>query len=227
MNDATEEGGTAGPPTRDLTHKKAREAGRRRRGREDSVTRELLLDAVEALLVEHGHSAVTSRKIGERAGVTHQTVFYYFKTLDDLFLALISRNAKRFQERLESALRDEHPLRALWNIARDRESGVIELQLKAMAVHNTAVRQAMSANLEIFRARAIDALTCVVGDCWPEDPYMAPALALMIESLGRYLVLDDAMAISTGHDHALRVIECLIEGFEQNKPHSANDRRQS
>lgn len=176
-----------------------------------------MLDAVQDLLVEQGYGAVTSRKIGERAGVTHQTVFYYFGSLDDLLLALIARNAADFQERLDLALRDEHPLWALWNIARDRESGVIELQLKAMAVHNPAVRQAMSKNLETFRTKAIAALSSAIGDRWPQEAHMATALALMIESLGRYMVLDEAMTISAGHAPTIEFVERFMKEIELGK----------
>ena len=58
-----------------------------RRAREDSAeTREAILDAAEALLVEDGYPSVTSRGVAERAGLKSQLVHYHFGTMDDLLV---------------------------------------------------------------------------------------------------------------------------------------------
>ena len=42
------------------------------------------MDAAEQLLLEEGYAAVTSRRVGARAGLKPQLVHYYFRTMDDL-----------------------------------------------------------------------------------------------------------------------------------------------
>ena len=53
-----------------------------------------LLDAAEALLLEEGYAAVTSRRVAERAGVNPALLYYYFESMDGLFVALFRRGAQ-------------------------------------------------------------------------------------------------------------------------------------
>ena len=63
----------------------------RRSGSETSETRTRLLDVTEQVMLADGYAAVTSRRVAADAGVTPALVHYYFKTIDDLFLAVIRR----------------------------------------------------------------------------------------------------------------------------------------
>jgi TetR/AcrR family transcriptional repressor of nem operon len=61
-----------------------------RSGRE---TREKLLDAAEALILEQGFAATSIDQIIEKVGLTKGSFFYHFKTKNDLARALIDRYA--------------------------------------------------------------------------------------------------------------------------------------
>ena len=87
-------------------------ASTRRIGSEDSKTRSALLDAAQELMLEEGYAAVTSRRVAARADLKPQLVHYYFRTMDDLFLALFRRGAERNLDRQERALASPQPLRA-------------------------------------------------------------------------------------------------------------------
>ena len=89
----------------------------RRIGAEDSKTRLALLDAAQRLMLEQGYAAVTSRQVAARAGLKPQLVHYYFRTMDDLFLALFRRGAEQNLERQARALASPQPLRALWSFS--------------------------------------------------------------------------------------------------------------
>ena len=69
-------------------------ASARRIGAPDAKNRGVLLDAAEQLLLEEGYAAVTSRRVAERAGLKPQLVHYYFRTMEDLFLAVFRRRAE-------------------------------------------------------------------------------------------------------------------------------------
>ncbi len=92
-------------------------ASNRRIGAEDSETRAALLDATEQLMLEDGYAAVSSRRIAGRAGLKPQLVHYYFRTMDDLFLAAFRRRAEAGLERQVQAIASEQPLRALWALS--------------------------------------------------------------------------------------------------------------
>src|SRR3546814_658709 len=92
-------------------------ASERRIGSEDSETRSALLDAAQKLMLEEGYPGVTSRRVAATAGLKPQLVHYYFRTMDDLYLALFRRGASLNLERQARALASEQPLRALWEFS--------------------------------------------------------------------------------------------------------------
>ncbi len=55
-------------------------------------------------MLEEGYAAVTSRRVAAQAGLKPQLVHYYFRTMDDLFLAAYRRRADQGLERLAQAL---------------------------------------------------------------------------------------------------------------------------
>ena len=69
-------------------------ASARRIGAPDAKNRGVLLDAAEQLMLEEGYAAVTSRRVAEKAGLKPQLVHYYFRTMEDLFLAVFRRSRK-------------------------------------------------------------------------------------------------------------------------------------
>lgn len=70
-------------------------------------------------MLEEGYAAVTSRRVAAKAGLKPQLVYYYFRTMDDLFLALFRRRAALGLERQALALASPQPLWALWDLSRD------------------------------------------------------------------------------------------------------------
>ncbi len=66
----------------------------RRIGAPDAKNRGVLLDAAEKLLLAGGYAAVSSRRVAEAAGLKPQLVHYYFRTMEDLFLAVFRRMAE-------------------------------------------------------------------------------------------------------------------------------------
>ena len=95
---------------------------RRRKSNNDSATRTALLDAAEALMLEEGYAAVTSRRIAGRAGVPN-AIHYYFETMDELFIELFRRGASRSLARQEEVLASPQPLWAFWDLLLDRGNG--------------------------------------------------------------------------------------------------------
>ena len=87
----------------------APEPAPRRIGAETSGTRVRLLEAAERIMLEEGYASVTSRRVAARAGLKPQLVHYYFRTMDDLFLALFGRRAEQGLERMSRALASRWP----------------------------------------------------------------------------------------------------------------------
>ncbi len=124
----------------------------RRIGTETSKTRSALLDAAERLMLEEGYAAVTSRRVAAHAGLKPQLVHYYFRTMDDLFLAAYRRRADQGLERLVQALASPQPLWALWDLSRDPRGTALTMEFVALANHRKAIRAEIAASAERFRA---------------------------------------------------------------------------
>src|SRR5262245_59714606 len=97
----------------------------RGRGEGSASTRDALLDAAQALMLEDGYAAVTSRRVAAKAGIDAALVYYYFGTMDDLCIALFRRNAQRRAERVNAALASPQPLWALWDALREQANTVL------------------------------------------------------------------------------------------------------
>jgi len=56
-----------------------------------TATDQRLLDALDAVIAEHGPSGVTLRRVGTEAGLSHTAAAHYFKDKPGLFTAYITR----------------------------------------------------------------------------------------------------------------------------------------
>src|SRR6516165_9153895 len=95
---------------------------------DDSIARTALLDAAERLLVEEGYAAVTSRRVAAEAGVNNGLVYYYFGTMDELFIQLFRRRSERSLDRLRQTLDDPQPLWALWEFTHEARNNAITME---------------------------------------------------------------------------------------------------
>jgi AcrR family transcriptional regulator len=87
-----------------------------------------------------GYAAVTSRTLASAAGVKPALVHYYFRTMDDLFIALRRERAAKTTERYQRALTSAKPLRELWKLNCDPLYVASGFEFMALANHRKAVR---------------------------------------------------------------------------------------
>ena len=59
-------------------------------------SRELVLDAAERVMAEHGFEAATVARVVEEAGIPPSSVYHYFGSKDGILLAVMERGADRF-----------------------------------------------------------------------------------------------------------------------------------
>ena len=194
-------------------------ASPRRIGAEDSATRTALLDAALALMVEEGYAAVTSRRVAAKAGLKPQLVHYYFRTMDDLFLALVRRGAEHNLARQTRALASPQPLRALWAFATDPTVTVMSTELAALANHRKAIQAEIGAYAEQFRRLETDALAKIL-EAQGADPDELPAAAVsvLVTSVARVLALEEALGMTTGHPEMRALVERYLDRYEPSPP---------
>jgi AcrR family transcriptional regulator len=188
----------------------------RRIGAETSKTRGLLLDAAEKLMLEEGYAAVTSRRLAARAGLKPQLVHYYFRTMDDLFLALFRRRADQGLERHARAVTSEQPLWSLWDLSRDPRGTALTMEFTALANHRKAIQAELLASAERYRAGMLEGFRSVLSRYDIDQTAYPPMVcAVLMTSVSTFLVIEEAMlGMSTGHEETVAFVEDLIRRVE-------------
>ncbi len=190
----------------------------RRIGAPDAKNRAVLLDAAEQLMLEEGYAAVTSRRVAERAALKPQLVHYYFRTMDDLFLAAFRRRAEQGLEVQAMVLQAPQPLWALWRFSTDPAATAITMEFIALANHRKALKAEIALYAERFREEQRKALTTILAryDKDGRDPVKLPPLvwAVLMTSVSRVLVLEQALDMSAGHRETVEIVESYLRHIE-------------
>ena len=138
-------------------------ASARRIGAPDAKNRVVLLDAAEQLMLEEGYAAVTSRRVAEKADLKPQLVHYYFRTMDELFLAVFRRRAEQGLAAQARALESPQPLWALWRFMTDPSATRLHAGVHGVGQPPQGVAAPRSRTTrERFREEQTKALTTVL-----------------------------------------------------------------
>ena len=188
----------------------------RRLGAETSQTRAALLDATEQLMLDSGYAAVSSRRVAAVAGVRPALVHYYFRTMDDLFLAVFRRRAEQGLAHQQRALESAQPLWALWEASRAPRGAALTMEFAALANHRPAIRAEIVAAAERNRAQQVDTLAGVlarhdigVDEC---PPIVA---AVLMSSVSVLLAIEQgSLGMSTGHAETIAYVEKFLHQLE-------------
>jgi TetR/AcrR family transcriptional regulator len=170
----------------------------RRKQSDDSATRNALIDATEALLLEEGYAAVSSRKIGERAGVKPPLIHYYFATIDDLYLAVFRRSVENSLADHQSVLDSGRPLSALWEF-NDHPRSRLGNELTALANNRPAIREELVAHGDRIRKIEVTALKRHFARKGLKPEIAPEVAAMLLSSVTHQMRVERTLGISNGH----------------------------
>jgi AcrR family transcriptional regulator len=187
----------------------------RRIGAPDSKTRAQLVDAAEQLLLDEGHAAVTSRRVGAKAGLKPQLVHYYFRSMDDLFVEVFRRRAEENVARVEQALAGPVSLRTLWELNADPRGTAFSIEFVAMAKHRKAIRAEVARYAERYRAVQLRAMTsALAASDVPTDTVPPIVMLLLMTGLSQVLSLERSLGVVSGHDETIAFVVDLIDRLD-------------
>ena len=191
----------------------------RRIGAPDAKNRGLLLDAAEQLMVEEGYAAVTSRRLANKAGLKPQLVHYYFRTMEELFVAVFRRRAEEGLQVQAQALQSPQPLWAIWRFGTDPDFTRISMEFMALANHRKEMRAEIAYYAERFREeerRVVTAALQRYGSVSGGETNDVPPIvwAVLMSSLSRMLVLEQAVGMSAGHAETRELVESYLRRLE-------------
>jgi AcrR family transcriptional regulator len=184
-------------------------------GSPDAKSRIRFLDAAEELLLDGGYSAVTSRRVAERAGLKPQLVHYYFRTMDELFLEVFRRRAEEGLRVQAELLASEQPLWALWEFTTDPRNTAFQMEYVSLANQRPVIRAEIAKYAERFRVEQAEALAAILERAGISIETCSPsAVSVIITSLGRMVTMEKALGMSTGHDETFALVEERIRQLE-------------
>ncbi|MDV3127787.1 TetR/AcrR family transcriptional regulator [Mycobacterium sp. 21AC1] len=187
----------------------------RRIGAPDAKNRLVLLDAAEALMIDDGYAAVTSRRVAEKAGLKPQLVHYYFRTMDDLFLAVFRRRAEEGLAAQAKALDSPQPLWALWRFGTDPSATRLTMEITGLANHRKALRTEIGHYAERFREAETKAITAALQRYGVDASEVPPVVwAFMATSVSRVMVMEQSIGMSAGHAEVLAFCEDWLRRLE-------------
>jgi AcrR family transcriptional regulator len=83
------------------------------------VRRQAILDAAAAELLEHPERLAAVEEVARRAGLAKGTVYLYFTTKEEIYLAVHEQNSHQFFDTLEALLARERPRPSLKRLTRN------------------------------------------------------------------------------------------------------------
>jgi AcrR family transcriptional regulator len=156
-------------------------------------SRELVLDAAERVMAEHGYDGASVARVVEEAGIPLSSVYHYFGSKDGILLAVMEHGAERFfaelpqpSERLGSSREHVEGLVSTLIDALGRHPNFLRLLIvfatQPSAAGNGEVREVVSRVRSTALQRLRQQLALAYGDD-PEDPAVAQLARLALATI--------------------------------------------
>jgi AcrR family transcriptional regulator len=189
-----------------------------------------LLDAAEAMLVDVGYAAITTRRLAERAGVNHGLVHYYFGSMEDLLLRVVERFTDQLIERQQTMYAADVPFIDKWRQAmrfldEDAESGYqkVWLEMQALAWNNEAIRD----RVQKVNQRWVDVVSPAFDRGLVElgvdrRRFPTKAVVSLVVTFNQGVMLEKLTGFDSGHRDLLRMVDRTLEGLWEAQQHASS-----
>ena len=186
----------------------------RRMGPVGSATWHLMLDGAQAILRDEGNAALTSRRVAEMIGVKQRLVYYYFRTMDDLIVALFKRLAESELARLTEITTSKTPLHDLWDVSVHSADARLVSEFTALANRIDGLGREVIAFIERTRTLQVELLTAAMRRSGGESGLSAAALAFLATSAALALARENELGVDMGHGDVRQAIEAFLDIIE-------------
>lgn len=177
--------------------------------------RQRILDAAEEIILEQGYAAVSSRRVAARVGIQAPHLHYYFATIDDLFVGVLTRRSERTVERMAEVLDSDEPLRTWWALASDQRGTALFVELLAAANHRPALREVVGEIARDVREMQIARLRDLLPQYGIDPDEVPPVLvAAAMQGLAFGVVTDQAAGYATRADEAAAAMDHVLARLE-------------
>jgi AcrR family transcriptional regulator len=185
-----------------------------------SAAEEALLDAAERLLVDVGHTGITTRRLAEEAGVNNGLVHYYFGSIENLLVRVLERFTERLIERQRAMYAEpDVPFIEKWRTAmryllsEDVAYEKVWLELQALAWNRPELRERVDRINSEWRAVLSEAFAEPRERYGIEMPL--DALASLVVTFNEGIMLERLSGVEEGHEALLEWIDGWMETKEK------------
>ncbi len=180
--------------------------------RTETNARQRLIEATAKIMRDEGYAAATSRRVAAEAGVKQALVYYYFPTMDDLFVAVLRAGAEAALENMRAALTHDDPIRALWEINSDSRTTVLNTEFIALANHRKVIRAELKNYAERVRDIESAAVTVALrarGISLIQYPPVV--ISMLVAQIARSLSNEAAIGVTLGHEEMRELMQRQID----------------
>jgi len=196
-----------------------------RKTNDESSVRKALFMAGIGLFAEKGYASTSVREIVSLAGVTKPVLYYYFRSKEGLFLAILDSAAEELEVILEEALRKPGPaLERIIHLYRRIYQGLMENQKLFKLINHLFFGPPQGApryDIERFHRRMVEVIKEIYlegqrrGEVRASDPEEATLLVLGVTDYCFHL--DYLHPESMDPDRAERLLRLAFRGLSERK----------
>ncbi|MEJ5977342.1 helix-turn-helix domain-containing protein [Novosphingobium sp. PS1R-30] len=174
-----------------------------------------LIEAAYDLLGEEGYHAFSARRVAQKAGLKPQLVHYYFRSMEELLIAVFQRSSARYFRLHDEALSSRHPMRALWALNSNLPEGKRMTEYVALGKVYPGLREEMRHTGERFRSQQIEAMERIYTERGFDHTIVGPhGMVLLMSAVARNFVIEDEVGVSLGHDEVKQLIRQVLDRFD-------------
>jgi len=177
----------------------------RRMGLENAKTRAQLIEAAAQIVRDEGYGAVTARRLAERVGLKRQIVHYYFRTIEDLLVAVACHMSERFLERFREAVDSGEPLKD--NLGFTIDATAMTYEFVSLALRHKTIAAEMKCIVEQVRKAETEALARYMKERGIEAQISPLVTTIVMRCVAQSLAVEAAVGVSTGHAEVRAFIE--------------------
>jgi AcrR family transcriptional regulator len=168
-------------------------------------SRALLIEAAAEIINSEGYAALSARRLAEKVGLKRQIVHYYFRTMEDLLLAVIRYYGEEGLARFAQAFEAQDPLRVIWETRADASATTFAFM--AMASHSPVIKAELRRYLEAFRELQVEAVAKYLKSAGSKADIPAEAAVIIVQSVSQALAAETALGTERGHETVKSVVE--------------------
>ena len=182
----------------------------------DAKSRLKLIEAAHDLLAEEGYQAFSARRIAERAQLKPQLVHYYFRSMEEMVVAVFQRSTASYFRLHDEALSSRYPLRRVWELNRNLPEARRMTEYIALGKRFGALRETMRETGENFRRMQIESIERIYAGAEVDQRYgiTAHGLATLMSAVARNFVIEGEVEMGLGHADLENFVATLLDHFE-------------